>query len=65
MLEAWEEYVRALLTSCSAGSKDALKAVTLGRAESVAKAAGGVLGIGSIAASERAVLDRLAAVFST
>ncbi len=64
MLEAWEEYVRALLTSCSQGSKDALKAVTLGRAESVARAAGGILGIGKIAAAERAVLDRLAAVFS-
>lgn len=65
MLEAWEEYVRALLTSCSDGSRDALRAVTLGRAESVAQAAGGVLGIGKIAASERAVLDRLAAVFAT
>ena len=65
MLEAWEEYVRALLASCSEGSRDALKAVTLDRAESVAQAAGGVLGIGKIAASERAVLDRLAAVFAT
>ena len=58
MMAAWSEYISALSASCSAGSRETLRAVTLGRARSVAEAAGGLLGIGSIARSEQRVLDQ-------
>ena len=63
MVKAWEDYVQALCASSSAGSKEALRAVTMDRAEGVAKAAGGFLGLGSVSASERKVLNRLAKAF--
>ena len=63
MVQAWEDYVRALSATASEGSRAALRAVTLGRAEAVAQAAGGLLGVGRVSSSERQVLDRLAAAF--
>ena len=64
LFEAWRDYVGALGEACSEGSRLALKAEVLGRAETVARSAGGLLGIGSIAGGEKTVLDELADAFS-
>ena len=64
MLSAWREYVAGLAANCSEGSREALKAVTLGRAEEIAEAAGGFLGVGRVSASEKDVLASLAEAFS-
>ncbi len=62
---AWTDYIVALCASTPAeGSREALRAVTLGRAEEIARAAGGILGLGSVSTAERMVLDRLAEAFS-
>lgn len=65
MLGAWSDYVGGLGAVCSKGSMEALKAVTLKRAEKVAEAAGGVLGVHRISASERKVLSQIAEAFAT
>jgi hypothetical protein len=65
MMAAWTDYVSALSAGCSEGSRESLRAVTVGRARSVAEAAGGLLGIGSIARSEQHVLDQLEDAFSS
>ena len=64
MLSAWADYIGGLTAVCSEGSMAALKEVTLRRAERVAEAAGGVLGVRRISGSERAVLSRIAEAFS-
>jgi hypothetical protein len=64
VLRTWKEYVSALLTTLSAESSAALKQDLLGRARSVAEAAGGFMGLGNkISKSEQAVLEELEAVF--
>jgi len=61
---AWEDYVSSLLTTLDADAKSALKNDILGRARSVAEAAGGFLGVGNkVSKSEQAVLEELEAVF--
>lgn len=61
---AWVDYIKALCASSAVDdSRVALRAVTLGRAEQIARSAGGVLGIGAISGSEREVLDNLASAF--
>jgi hypothetical protein len=64
MLSAWSQYVAGLGAVCSKGSMDALKAVTLRRAERVAEAAGGVLGVHRVSGSEREVLSQIAEAFA-
>ncbi len=65
MLSAWSDYVAGLAAVCSEGSMEALEAVTLRRAERVADAAGGVLGIHRVSGSEREVLSRIADAFAS
>ena len=65
MLSAWSDYVAGLAAVCSQGSMEALEAVTLRRAERVAEAAGGVLGIHRVSGSEREVLSRIADAFAS
>ncbi len=61
---AWKDYVSALLATLDADAKSAFKDDILGRARSVAEAAGGFLGLGSkVSKSEQAVLEELEAVF--
>ncbi len=64
VLQAWKEYVSALLTTLGADAKAALKKDLLGRARSVAEAAGGFMGLGNkVSKSEQAVLTELESLF--
>ena len=65
MLGAWSDYVTGLAAVCSKGSMEALETVTLRRAERVAEAAGGVLGVRRVSGSEREVLSRIAEAFAS
>ena len=64
MMAAWKDYVAALTASCSASSKAALEKETLGRAQAVAEAAGGFVGLGKVSGAEKNVLLELAEAFS-
>jgi len=59
LLAAWKDYVSGLFEELEAPAREAIGKDLLARAESVAKAAGGFAGIGSISKSERAVLDEI------
>jgi hypothetical protein len=64
LLEAWKNYTTALLGFVGDEAREALRRDILGRAREVARAAGGLLGIGKrISAEEQAMLDELEAVF--
>ncbi len=60
LMTAWKNYAAALSHTLSEPAKAALKDEVLGRARSVAAAAGGLLGFGNkVSNSEQAVLDEL------
>ena len=61
--DAWESYLRVLWPSLGDDTRREIKASVLGRAQTVAEAAGGFLGFGKVSDAERAVLSRLAAAF--
>jgi hypothetical protein len=64
LLAAWGEYIVGLCADLDAAQKDALRDEILGRARSVAEAAGGFLGLGSkISREEEIVLQQLARPF--
>lgn len=61
---AWKEYVQALRATLDSENRARLRQGIMGRAEGVAKAAGGILGLGNkVSAAERACLDDLATAF--
>jgi hypothetical protein len=63
-MAAWKNYVRAICATLEPATVAKLKEGVIGRAEKIAKAAGGILGFGSkISASEQACLDELAGSF--
>ncbi len=65
MLEAWRHYIQGLCRNLEPSEKERLKDHVLGLARTVARAAGGFLGIGDkICAAERAVLGKLEKAFS-
>ena len=65
VLSAWKEYVEALCATLTDDGKNALKRDLVGRARSVAEAAGGFLGLGSkVSKSEQDMLDELERAFS-
>ncbi|MDH3689658.1 MAG: hypothetical protein OEU36_09305 [Gammaproteobacteria bacterium] len=65
VLSAWKEYVGALSATLNVEGKNTLKRDLLGRARSVAEAAGGFIGLGNkISKSEQDVLDELDRAFS-
>ncbi len=64
LLKAWKEYVHSLRDTLDEEAALALKHEVIGRARHVAQAAGGILGIHKIAASEQAVLNDLEHAFS-
>lgn len=65
LMAVWEDYVRAVCSQSDADLCGRLKQDVLGRARSVAQAAGGVAGLGSrISAKEEEVLRRLEGAFS-
>jgi len=60
----WADYVRAVCAALEPATAATLKLGVIGRAEKVAAAAGGFLGMGNkISAEERACIDRLAQAF--
>jgi hypothetical protein len=64
MLSAWEAYVRGMREKLDPTIYQQFKTQVLERAEGVAKAAGGFLGLGSrISHVEQVMLDRLAQAF--
>ncbi len=63
-LEAWKNYVTAICSTLDTSTIDKMKAGVIGRAEKIARAAGGFLGFGSkISPQEQACLDDLATCF--
>jgi tellurite resistance protein len=65
MIDAWELYLRGLCQKLTPPEVENLKHDLLDLARSVARAAGGFLGLGEkISASERDVLDELEGAFS-
>lgn len=63
LFEAWKEYVSALRESMSAEAYERLRDNLVKRAHDVATSAGGILGIGSISETEKAVLEEVKAAF--
>lgn len=66
LLESWKQYIGALAKELSADQKWHLEERIVGRARSVAEAAGGFLGLGSkVSAAEEAMLAELEQAFGT
>ena len=61
--EGWKEYIACLASTMDVDTMMAIETSVLGRAETVAKSAGGVLGIQAISTSEQAVLTDLKSAF--
>lgn len=66
MMDAWCEYMRAICAELSASQCQHLEQEIIGRARSVAEAAGGFLGLGSkISRVEEGVLAKMEEVFGS
>jgi hypothetical protein len=63
LINAWENYIVALSKELSDASLRHLADNILSRGRQIAKAAGGVLGIGGVSKQEHAVLHEIQAVF--
>ncbi len=64
LLETWKSYIGSLKTTLESAAFTQLKNSIVGRAESVAKSAGGFLGLGDkVSDAERKVLDDLTKAF--
>ena len=59
LLETWRGYIEELLSSLGERSRAHLKSGTMGRARAIAEAAGGFLGVASISAAEKKMLEEL------
>lgn len=61
---AWEEYMQALCSTLDATTRVHLRDAIMGRAEKVAAATGGFLGLGNkVSATEQACLDKMSQYF--
>ena len=63
LMSVWQEYTKAICEKLQAGDRVKLGEQVVGRSRTVASAAGGFLGLGSISAKEQQVLDALQAAF--
>jgi hypothetical protein len=63
LLTAWTEMVRGLTQRMDPREAAALRSQLVERAQAVARASGGFLGVGSVSAAERDMIDRLEAAF--
>jgi len=63
LMETWRKYVRALCEKLDDAEADRLKHDLLDRAQVVAEATGGILGIGRVSAVERETLRKLEQAF--
>jgi hypothetical protein len=62
---AWKEYLQALCRTLDASTRVHLREAIIGRAQKVAAAAGGFLGLGSkVSAAEQACLDEMTQTFN-
>lgn len=59
LLDTWCEYAAALVESLDEAHRKSLRDQIVGQATEVAKAAGGVLGFGSISPNEKATIDKI------
>ncbi len=59
LMDTWCEYAKSLSLSLNGEMRTLLKKEILDQIQTVAKAAGGVLGFASVSASEKAVIDRI------
>ena len=65
LLASWTDYVGAMKSELDAGAVTQLKTSIVSRAQSVAEAAGGFLGLGNkVSDSERGVLTKLESAFA-
>jgi hypothetical protein len=64
LVEAWEGYMKALLSQLNDEQVRILKNQIVGFAKVIAESAGGFLGFGKVAGSEEKVLDRIGKAFS-
>ena len=64
LMEAWTHYIQALCKQLSPEERQSLKTEVLTDARTVANAAGGFLGFGTLSPEEQEVLNRLEAAFS-
>lgn len=65
MMLAWKQYVSALCDKLDDEAVESLKHDLLDRAQAVAEATGGILGLGNrVTAEEKAVLDEMEAAFA-
>ena len=63
LLEVWKSYIEALKPSLGESAKAHLRDGTLGRARDIADAAGGFLGVATISAAEKKMLEELEQAF--
>jgi hypothetical protein len=63
LLDAWRAFIRALGGELQAEERRRLRERLVGRARSVAEAAGGILGVDPVSPAEKDVLARLEAAF--
>ena len=64
LLDAWKSYIAAIKDTLEPAASSQLKTSIIGRAEAVAKSAGGFLGVGNkVSDVEQKVLDDLAKAF--
>lgn len=59
LFDTWCEYAKVLVSSMDESHRVSLRDHIVGQSTAVAKASGGILGIGAISASEKAVLERI------
>ena len=65
MMSTWSEYIRGVCGELSAEQRWRLEESLVGRAQSVAAAAGGFLGLGRVSSEEEDVLEKLRQVFKS
>lgn len=65
MMSTWGEYIRGVCGELSAEQRWRLEESLVGRAQSVAAAAGGFLGLGRVSPEEEGVLESLRQVFKS
>jgi hypothetical protein len=63
LLETWKGYIEELMTSLGDRTRAHMKSGILGRARAIAEAAGGFLGVASISAAEKKMLEELERAF--
>ena len=64
LFDAWKQFHADLAPLLTGEEREALAADLLGRCERVARASGGILGIGAVSASERAALAELRSILT-